>query len=59
MLEDLIAKLDSVGVTFELARVNVDLDDALKRMGVESMIGPDRIHRSVHTGVQSFLARAS
>jgi SulP family sulfate permease len=59
MLEDLIAKLGSTGVTFELARVNVDLDDALRRMGVEDMIGPDRIHPSVHTGVQSFLARAS
>ena len=57
MLEDLIATLASQGVTFELARTTASLNDALERSGLRDLIGEDHIHRSVHTGVQAFLAR--
>ncbi len=59
MLEDLIEELGSRGVTFELARTTTSLNDALERSGLRELIGDDHIHRSVHTGVQAFLARAS
>lgn len=58
MLEDLIGKLTAKGVTFELARTTATLNDALQRSGLHELIGEDHIHRSVHTGVQAFLARA-
>ena len=57
MLEDLIDHLATIGVTFELARPTASLNDALKRTGLIDRIGQDHIHRSVHTGVQAFLAR--
>jgi sulfate permease, SulP family len=59
MLEDLIATLASRKVTFELARTTASLNDALERSGLRDLIGEDQIHRSVHSGVQAFLARTS
>lgn len=59
MLEDLIDRLDEAGVAFELARTTAALNDALARTGLRDRIRPGGIHRSVHTGVQSFLARES
>ena len=57
MLEELIDVLEARGVTFELARTTASLNDALARTGLSDRIGLDHIHRSVHTGVQAFLAR--
>jgi high affinity sulfate transporter 1 len=57
MLEDLIDRLDARGVTFELARAPATLEETLARTGLDGRIGPDRQHRSVHAGVQAFLAR--
>ncbi len=59
MLEDLIGKLALRGVTFELARTTASLNDALERTGLRELIGEGHIHRSVHTGVQAFLARSA
>ena len=58
MLEDLIDRLGAEGVTFELCRTTAALNDALDRTGLRERIGPDELHRSVHTGVESFLRRA-
>ena len=57
MLGELIDVLSARGVTFELARTTASLNDALARSGLRGQIGTDHIHRSVHTGVQAFLAR--
>ena len=57
MLEDLTEGLAARGITFELARTTASLNDALARTGLIDLIGADHVHRSVHTGVQSFLAR--
>ena len=59
MLGDLIDLLEERGVTFELARTTASLNDALSRSGLADRIGAEHIHRSVHTGVQAFLARSS
>jgi len=58
MLEDLIDRLAARGITFELARTTASLNDALARTGLIDRIGADHVHRSVHTGVQSFLRRS-
>ena len=58
MLEELIDRLEAAGVTFELARTTAALDDALERSGLRDQIGPDRLHRSVRSGVESFLQRS-
>jgi high affinity sulfate transporter 1 len=57
MLEDLIDRLDAQGITFELARVPATLEETLVRTGLGERIGSDGQHRSVHAGVQAFLAR--
>jgi hypothetical protein len=57
MLEDLLGRLDEAGVTFELARTAATLSDALVRTGLRDRIGSDRLYRSVHAGVESFLQR--
>jgi SulP family sulfate permease len=57
MLEDLIDKLDAANITFELARATAAFDEALSRTGLIDRIGPDRLHPSVHAGVESFLRR--
>ncbi len=57
MLEDLIDRLAEAGVTFELARTTATLRETLSRTGLGDRIGPGAIHRSVHTGVESFLRR--
>ena len=57
MLEDLIDRLHAAGVTFELCRTTAAFNDALDRTGLRERIGPDELHRSVHTGVESFLRR--
>jgi SulP family sulfate permease len=59
MLEDLLDRLDAAGVTFELARTTAALNDALSRTGLRDRLGPDRLHRSVHTGVEAFLRRSA
>jgi sulfate permease, SulP family len=58
MLDDLIDQLQLRGVTLELARARTDLTDLLDRVGISDRIGPDAFHRSVHAGVESFLARS-
>jgi sulfate permease, SulP family len=57
MLEDLIGRLAADGVTFELARAPFALRESLERSGLLEQLGPDALHRSVHTGVQAFLGR--
>ncbi len=57
MLDDLLDRLAAAGVSFELARVTTNLDDALRRTGLRERLGEGRIHRSVHGGVQAFLAQ--
>jgi SulP family sulfate permease len=59
MLEDLIDRLDQAGISFELARATAILNDALLRTGLRDRIGPDRLHLSVHAGVESFLRRSA
>jgi len=58
MLEDLIDRLAAGRTTFELCRTTAALNDALDRTGLRERIGPNEVHRSVHTGVASFLRRA-
>ena len=58
MLEDLIDRLEAMGVTFELARTTATLNDALTRTGLRERIGAGRLHYSVHDGVAAFLARS-
>jgi len=55
MLEDLLDRLDQVGISFELARIPTTLDDSLQRTGLRDRLGPDRLHVSVNAGVESFL----
>ena len=57
MLGDLLDRLETRGVSFELARTTSTLRDALRRTGLEDRIG-DGIHVTVRAGVASFLARA-
>ncbi len=57
MLQDLIPRLDARGTTFELARPTAPLAETLRRTGLDELFGPGRIHRSIHTGVEAFLAR--
>jgi SulP family sulfate permease len=57
MLEDLVGRLAADGVTFELARAPFALRESLERSGLLELLGPDSLHRSVHTGVQAFLRR--
>jgi SulP family sulfate permease len=59
MLEDLLDRLDDAGVTFELARATATLNDAMLRTGLRDRLGPDRLHRSVHAGVEAFLRRSA
>jgi hypothetical protein len=59
MLEDLVARLEQAGIGFELARVTATLDDALRRTGLHERIGADRLHPSVHSGVEAFLRRGA
>jgi len=58
MLEDLIDRLGSQGVTLELARATAALKDVLLETGLADRLGPDSMHRSVHAGVQAFLDRS-
>jgi SulP family sulfate permease len=57
MLDDLIGRLEAEGVTLELARAPFALRESLERSGLLERLGPDALHRSVHTGVQAFLGR--
>jgi MFS superfamily sulfate permease-like transporter len=59
MLEDLVDRLGEAGISFELARATAALNDALLRTGLRDRIGPDRLHLSVHAGVESFLRRSA
>ena len=56
MLDDLLDQLELRGVTLEFARARADLTELLDRAGISDRIGPDAFHRSVHAGVESFLA---
>jgi sulfate permease, SulP family len=59
MLDDLLDQLELRHVTLEFARARTDLKELLDRTGISDRIGPDRFHRSVHAGVESFLRRPS
>jgi sulfate permease, SulP family len=58
MLEELIDRLETACVTFELARTTAALNDALGRSGLRDRIGADRMHSSVRNGVEAFLRRS-
>jgi sulfate permease, SulP family len=57
MLDQLIETLHARGITFEVARLQGAVRETLDRAGLLERIGPDAVHRSIHTGVAAFLAR--
>ena len=57
MLHDLIDRLTARGATFEVARTRSSFREALERGGLLDRMGPDAVHRSVHTAVQAFERR--
>ena len=58
MLAELVDGLQRRGITFELARLPRDAKTTLERAGLLERLGPDGVHRSIHTGVTAYLGRA-
>jgi SulP family sulfate permease len=57
MLKELIAELHADGVELDFARATTSLYDDLERNGIVELVGSERFHETIRTGVDDFLAR--
>jgi sulfate permease, SulP family len=57
MLKELIAELDESGVELDFARATTSLFEDLERNGIVELVGRERFHETIRTGVVDFLTR--
>ncbi len=57
MLKKLKAELASKGIDLRFSRAKTDVRTAMRRSGVEEVIGLDHFHMSVRDGVEAYLAK--
>jgi len=57
MLKELIAELDDGQVELDFARVTTSLYADLERNGIVELVGGERFHETIRTGVDDFLLR--
>jgi len=56
MLEELVKTLTGQGVTFAIAEPNGRMLESLRRSGIESLVGPERVFPSVDAALKAYLA---